>query len=231
MKKIFNLLALSGVLFTSENVSAQEFVMKNSIDSFSYAAGVNIGKNMKSQGLDKVNGSMLLQGMQDVFNNQPTKMTEEMCNTTLQSTMQAYMNKKAAAAKEKQDAFFNENKMKKGVVALENGLQYEVLTPGDPSGMKPKPEDTVVVNYKGTLVDGTEFDNSFKRGQPAEFPLNGVIRGWTEILQLMTKGASWKVYIPSELGYGERGAGGAIPGNAILIFEINLIDIKPAATK
>jgi FKBP-type peptidyl-prolyl cis-trans isomerase FklB len=108
---------------------------------------------------------------------------------------------------------------------------YEVIKAGDPNGIKPRAIDTVEVDYIGTLTDGTEFDNSVKRGQPATFPLGGVIKGWTEILQLMTIGAHWKVYIPSELGYGERGAGGSIPPNATLIFEITLRDIKPAVSK
>ena len=123
-------------------------------------------------------------------------------------------------------AFFN--KTKAGVVALPNGLQYEIQKEGEPNGAKPKAIDTVVVNYIGTLTNGTEFDNSFKRGQPASFPLNGVIRGWTEILQLMPKGAKWKVYIPSELAYGENPPSQQIPANAVLVFEISLEDIKPA---
>ena len=125
--------------------------------------------------------------------------------------------------------FLNKNKERKGVIALPNGLQYEILQAGEENGMKPKAIDTVVVDYVGTLIDGKEFDNSLKRGEPATFPLNGVIKGWTEILQLMTKGAHWKVYIPSELGYGDRGAGGSIPPGAVLIFEITLRDIKPAS--
>ncbi len=112
---------------------------------------------------------------------------------------------------------------------MPNGLQYEVIKTGNPAGMKPQAVDTVVVNYIGTLTNGTEFDNSVKRGQAATFPLNGVIRGWTEILQLMPKGSHWKVYIPSELGYGENPPQGApIPPNAVLIFEITLEDIKSA---
>jgi FKBP-type peptidyl-prolyl cis-trans isomerase FklB len=117
------------------------------------------------------------------------------------------------------------------VITLPNGLQYEILKAGDATARKPLATDTVVVNYKGTLVDGTEFDNSFTRGEPATFPVNGVIRGWTEILQLMPKGSHWKVFIPSELGYGDRGAGGAIPPGAALVFEIVLEDIKGAAIK
>ena len=120
------------------------------------------------------------------------------------------------------------NKSRKEVTTLANGLQYEILQAGDPNGIKPTAQDTVVVHYVGTLIDGTEFDNSVKRGEPATFPVGGVIKGWTQILQLMTKGAQWKVVIPSELAYGERGAGAQIPPGSVLVFEINLIDIKPA---
>ena len=202
--------------------------MKNNIDTFSYAVGMNVAQSMKNQGVDHINGALLVSAMEDVFGGKQTKLTEEMANENLQSTIQAYMKKKADAAREKEQGFFTENKKRPGVIALPNGLQYEVVKSGN-GGSKPKAVDTVKVNYRGTLTDGTEFDNSYKRGEPAEFPLNGVIRGWTEILQLMSVGDSWKVYIPSELGYGERGAGGAIPGNATLIFEIELLDIKPAS--
>jgi FKBP-type peptidyl-prolyl cis-trans isomerase FklB len=134
-----------------------------------------------------------------------------------------------SAEKAKGEAFLKANKLKTGVTTLPNGLQYEIIEPGEPNGMKPTAADTVVVHYAGKLIGSDEFfDNSFKRGEPAEFPVGGVIRGWTEILQLMPKGAKWKVYIPSELGYGDRGAGHAIPAGATLIFDINLIDIKKA---
>ncbi|MEY4703549.1 MAG: hypothetical protein RIR96_1446, partial [Bacteroidota bacterium] len=145
--------------------------------------------------------------------------------------LQEFNQKKSAAQKEIGTAFLAENKKKPGVTTLPNGLQYEVMTAGDPNGQKPTAKDTVVVHYVGTLIDGKEFDNSVKRGEPATFPLGGVIRGWTEILQQMTVGAKWKVYIPSELGYGERGAGGQIPPHSTLIFEINLLGIKPAVVK
>lgn len=229
MKHVFRrsllTLSISFILFAGR---AQDAVMKNTIDSFSYAAGMNIAQNMKSQGIEIINGALLVRAMDDVFSNKPTKMTEDMASNTLQNTIQAYMKKKAEAAREKEQGFFNENKKNPGVISLPNGLQYEVIKTGA-GGAKPRAIDTVVVNYRGTLTDGSEFDNSFKRGEPATFPLNGVIRGWTEILQLMSKGDSWKVYIPSELGYGERGAGGAIPPNATLVFEIELLDIKPAS--
>ncbi|MEO7265290.1 MAG: FKBP-type peptidyl-prolyl cis-trans isomerase, partial [Ferruginibacter sp.] len=152
-------------------------------------------------------------------------------NATLQHQLQAFAQKKSGAETAKGKAFLEANKKRPGVITLPDGLQYEILKGGDASAIKPLASDTVVVNYKGSLIDGTEFDNSFTRGEPATFPVNGVIRGWTEILQLMPKGSHWKVYIPSELGYGDRGAGGAIPPGAALVFEIVLEDVKGAVVK
>lgn len=222
------MLAASPAIAQKKKEEPKAASMINQLDSFSYAAGMSIAQNMKSQGLEDINGPLMIAGMQDIFKGKTPLMTEEMANQKLQETIQAYMNKKAEAAKQKEKAFFAENKKRPGVTELPNGLQYEVMRAGDPSGTKPRPQDTVVVNYKGTLIDGTEFDNSYKRGEPASFPVGGVIRGWTEILQQMTKGSNWKVYIPAELGYGERGAGSTIPPSATLIFEIDLLDVKPA---
>ncbi len=206
-------------------------VLKTPIDSFSYAIGINVGSSLKSEGLTQINLDMMFKGFEDILKNKTQLMTAEKAQQTIQQKLQEYAENKKRDAKQKSEIFLNECKKRKEVVALENGLLYEVLQSGDPSGMKPTKEDTVVVDYVGTLIDGTEFDNSIKRGQPATFPLGGVIRGWTEILQLMHPGDKWKVYIPSELGYGERGAGGSIPGNAALIFEINLREIKKAVSK
>lgn len=205
--------------------------MKSLLDSFSYAAGVNIAENMKGQGITTFNLPLMMEAFVDVLSNKPTQLSKEQANMTLQKQLQEFQQKKLAIQKEKETTFLNSCKAKKGVISLPSGLQYEILKAGEENGMKPTPIDTVVVDYVGTLVDGTEFDNSIKRGQPAEFPVGGVIKGWTEILQLMTKGAHWKVYIPSELGYGERGAGASIPPGSTLIFEITLKDIKPAVAK
>jgi len=205
--------------------------MKTLLDSFSYAAGVNIAENMKGQGITTFNLPLMMEAFVDVLSNKPTQLSKEQANMTLQKQLQEFQQKKLAIQKEKETTFLNSCKAKKGVISLPSGLQYEILKAGEENGMKPTPIDTVVVDYVGTLVDGTEFDNSIKRGQPAEFPVGGVIKGWTEILQLMTKGAHWKVYIPSELGYGERGAGASIPPGSTLIFEITLKDIKPAVAK
>ena len=215
-------------------IAAPEFnpaILKNSMDSFSYAVGLNIGENMKGQGIPDLNLTLMSKAIDDVMKDRPKILSPEKANMTLQQKLQEFTKKKAEAAKSKEQTFLADCKKKEGLISLPNGLMYEIIKDGDPNGIKPKAIDTVVVDYVGTLTDGTEFDNSIKRGQPATFPLGGVIKGWTEILQLMTIGAHWKVYIPSELGYGERGAGGSIPPNATLIFEITLRDIKPAVSK
>lgn len=203
--------------------------MKNLNDSFSYAAGLSIAKSMQQQGVTKLNGALLQQAISDVMNNSKCLLTEEQANMTLQEQLKAYAQKKYEEATTAGLAYQNENKKNPKVISLPNGLQYEILKAGEAQGYQPKPTDTVLVHYVGTTIDGKEFDNSVKRGEPARFPLNRVIKGWTEILGLMTKGAKWRVVIPSDLGYGQQGAGGAIPPNATLIFEIELIDIFPAS--
>ncbi len=209
----------------TDSVNASRFT--NAVDSFSYAAGVSIANSMKSQGVPGINSELMSMAMNSVFANDSLLMTTQMADQTLQEKIQQFMTQKAEAEKAKTAAFFAENKLKPGVVSLESGLQYMIITEGNPAALKPGPTDTVEVHYHGTLLDGTVFDSSVKRGETIKFPVNGVIKGWTEILQLMPKGSKWKVWIPSELGYGERGTGGAIPGNAMLIFDIDLIDVLP----
>ena len=213
-------------------------IMKNLNDSFSYAAGLNIATNMKEQGITNVNGTLMAKAINDVFNNRPKALDANVANSCLQSQLSVYNEakgaenkKKAAAEKAKGKAFLEANKARTGVVTLPDGLQYEIIKAGDPAGIKPTANDTVVVNYIGKLIDGTEFDSSTKNGGPVTFPVGGVIKGWTEILQLMSKGAHWKVYIPTELGYGDGGAGAAIPPGAALVFDIMLEEVKPAAVK
>jgi FKBP-type peptidyl-prolyl cis-trans isomerase len=142
---------------------------------------------------------------------------------TIQTKLQEFMTEKTNAEKATGAKFLEENKKKPGVITLPSGLQYEIITKG--TGAVPKATDTVKANYMGSLIDGQEFDNSYKRGEALTIPVGGVIRGWTEALQLMPVGSKWKLYIPSDLGYGDRGAGGSIPGGAALIFEIELLDI------
>lgn len=206
--------------------------LKNATDSFSYAAGFNIAKSMKQQGVPSVNGDMVKKAMEDVYADKTPLLNEEQSNMTLQEKLQAFMQKKMEADKAKSTAYLNENKKKPGVKVLPSGLQYEVLKSGPVGGKKAtSPQDTVVVHYRGTLTNGEKFDASYDRGEPATFPLNQVIAGWTEIGQLMTVGDKWKVTIPSELAYGEAGRGPMIGPNQVLLFEMELIDVKPVAVK
>ena len=202
---------------------------KNAVDSFSYAAGMNIAASLMQAGATKINSTLFAKALNDVYSKSKTDLTIEQAGMTLQQKLQEFTKKKTDAQKQESQIFLDKNRKRSGVITLANGLQYEVIKAGDPNGAKPKVIDTAVVNYIGTIANGTEFDNSFKRGKAASFALNGVIKGWTEILQLMTKGAHWKVYIPGDLAYGEYPPQGSpITPNAMLIFEITLEDIKPA---
>ena len=206
-------------------------ILKNLEDSFSYALGLNIANNLIQQGIDKISNAAMQRAMEDVFNKRPYLMNEQQSNTCIQEKIQGSMAKKNELVKSQGNAFLATNKKKPGVISLPNGLQYEVLKKGDANSPKPALQDTVVAHYAGTLINGKKFDNSYDRGEPLTIPVAGVIKGWTEILQLMHIGDKFKVYIPSELGYGERGAGADIPGGAVLIFEMELLAIKPAITK
>jgi FKBP-type peptidyl-prolyl cis-trans isomerase len=208
-------------------------VLTDTKSRVSYAIGLNIGHSFKAQDID-VDVGLVTRAIQDVAAGRPELMTEPEVKQTLtafQQEMRANMMKKRAEQglknKAEGEAFLAANKSQPGVTVLPDGLQYQVLTTG--AGPLPAASDTVTVNYRGTLIDGTEFDSSYKRGQPASFPVGGVIRGWTEALEKMPVGSKWKLFIPSELAYGESGQRG-IPPNAVLIFEVELLDTKaPAA--
>ncbi len=209
-------------------------VLKGNTDSISYAMGVNVATYFKSKGIDVLNTAMVKKAFDDVLAGKPTILTIQQCDQVMQEKMQSLQERLQAAAKLKIDAekakgkqFIDEVKSRPGVTVLPNGLVYEVLKSGPADSPMPTLTDTVVAHYAGTLIDGVEFDNSYKRGAPLKITVMGVIRGWTEILQRMRKGDKWKVYIPSDLAYGDRGAGAAIPGGATLIFEMELIDINP----
>jgi FKBP-type peptidyl-prolyl cis-trans isomerase len=211
-------------------------MFKNLLDSFSYAAGYNVATNMKAQGIVSLNPAIMQKAIDDVFKNRKSVLGEQEINSCLQSQLQIFAKMKEESAKkgasaeiERGRAFLEANKKRSGVITLPSGLQYEVLKKADSATAKPLPTDNVTVNYMGTLIDGREFDNSFKRGQPATFQVTGVIRGWTEILQLMSVGDKWKVYIPTELGYNLNPRDpNAIPPGAALIFEITLEGINTA---
>ncbi|MGN6542706.1 MAG: FKBP-type peptidyl-prolyl cis-trans isomerase [Ginsengibacter sp.] len=192
-------------------------------DSLSYSIGVQVAEYYKTMGVEKINTDYVAKAFHDVLNNKPLTISEDECNMNIQQKLQQFMATKVSAVKEAGKKFLEENKKRPGVITLPDGLQYEIITKG--TGPIPKATDTVQANYIGTLINGEEFDNSYKRGTPLTIPVSGVIRGWTEALELMPVGSKWKLFIPSDLGYGDRGAGGAIPGGSALIFEIELLNI------
>jgi FKBP-type peptidyl-prolyl cis-trans isomerase FklB len=199
-------------------------------DKQSYAIGLSVGKNLTRDMID-VEPKFVMQGMQDELNKVKPQLTDDQIRAVmvaLQTEVQKKVEAKRAADliknKKDGDAFQAANKAKPGVVTLPDGLQYKILTPG--TGAKPTAADTVVVNYRGTLVDGTEFDSSYKRGTPATFRVGGVIKGWTEALQLMPAGSKWQIVIPSDLAYGERGQS-TIGPNSTLVFDVELVSIQP----
>ena len=224
------IIALSiGIL--AGQVYAQDAVLKTQKDKVSYSIGMDIGTTLKKQELD-VDPAILARGIRDSMSGQKPLMTDQEMRdtiTTFQKEMMAKQQEQTKQMGEKNkkqgEAFLAENKKKEGVKTLPSGLQYKVIKAG--KGKKPKATDTVTTHYRGTLIDGTEFDSSVSRGKPASFPVNGVIPGWTEALQLMEEGAKWQLFIPSNLAYGERGTpGGPIGPNATLIFDIELISVQ-----
>jgi FKBP-type peptidyl-prolyl cis-trans isomerase FklB len=214
-------------LFLVSQVNAQEnLVLKNQKDKMSYIIGMDIGNNLKKQSID-VEPNILVKGVKDALTGGKPLLTEQEIRETMtafQNEMRVKQEVVAKKNKEQGDSFLAENKKKEGVKTLQSGLQYKVIKVG--VGKKPKFNDYVTTHYRGTLIDGTEFDSSYKRGQPATFQVSGVIPGWTEALQLMETGAKWQLFIPPNLAYGERGSGGVIGPNATLIFEIELISIQ-----
>ena len=194
------------------------------VDSLSYSMGVQTAEYYKAQGAVKINTQMVKKAYDDVYENKPLLISQEEADKTIQMKIEEYMAEKLKAEKEMGAKFLEANQKKPGLITLPDGLQYEIIVKG--TGPIPKSTDTVKANYIGSLINGKEFDNSYKRGQALTIPVSGVIRGWTEALQLMPVGSKWKLYLPSDLGYGDRGAGGgAIPGGATLVFEIELLDI------
>ncbi len=204
-------------------VEVPKDTVMSAIDSLSYAMGVQTASYYKSQGAEHINSAMVKKAYDDVYNNDSLKISAENCNMTIQQKLQQYMSEKNEKAKEEGIKFLEENKKRPGVVTLPSGLQYEIIKEG--TGPIPKSTDTVKAHYAGSLIDGKEFDNSYKRGEPITIPVTGVIQGWVQALQLMPVGSKWKLVIPSDLGYGDRGAGGAIPGGAVLVFDIELLEI------
>lgn len=197
--------------------------MAEELDKVSYSLGVSIARNLQSQGLKAVNVNEFSEALNDVFGEKETKISEEEVVETLNSYFGALQEEKHGSNKEDGEAFLEANKANEGVITLPSGLQYTVMTEG--SGDKPTLTSNVTTHYHGTTIDGNVFDSSVQRGDPASFPVNGVIKGWTEALQLMAVGSKWKLFIPSELAYGDRGAGADIGPNSALVFEVELISI------
>ncbi len=221
------IVAVLGVLFLANRLGAQEtLTLKTQKEKLSYIIGMDMGKNLKNQSVD-IDPNILAKGIKDALSGGKSLLTDQEIRETMAAFQKEMVAKQQALGeknKKEGEAFLVENKKKKGVTTLPSGLQYKVLKAG--TGKKPKPTDTVTVHYQGTLIDGTEFDSSYRRGQPVTFPVNGVIPGWTEALGLMQEGAKWQLFIPSNLAYGERGTGSQIGPNAALIFEVELISIQ-----
>lgn len=239
-KKIYTSAVLSALLVVTfsacndakdiKSAKAEPKPLTTLEDKAGYTIGSQIGKQLaETDGM--INNDALIMGIQDVLAKKKAQLSDEEMQRTMQefgakmkAKAMAKVQKIAEKNKSEGEAFLAKNKTKEGVVTLPSGLQYKIIKAG--TGKTPKATDTVETNYKGTLIDGTEFDSSYKRGQSASFPVNGVIKGWTEALQLMKEGGKWELYVPADLAYGERGAGQAITPNSTLIFEIELLKVK-----
>lgn len=237
MKRFASAVIVVGLLATQAcaEEKAAAPALKDQKDKVSYSIGLDIGSSFKKQSIE-VNTDVLMKGIQDGLSGDTPLMTEEEMRQTMTALQQEMMTKQMESQKKlgeknktEGEAFLAENKKKPGVKTTASGLQYKIIEEG--KGESPKPTDTVTVHYRGTLVDGTEFDSSHKRGQPVSFPVNGVIPGWTEALQLMKPGAKWQLVIPPQLAYGERGAGQQIGPHAVLIFDVELLSVKPGGGK
>jgi FKBP-type peptidyl-prolyl cis-trans isomerase FklB len=207
---------------TSGAQSAQPNPMKSASDSLSYAIGLSICNFYKSQGITGINSTMVLKALNDFKNNKPM-MNDQQAQSCIMGYMQSASGKKAEPNKKAGVAFLEENKKKDGVITLPSGLQYKILTAG--TGPKPTANDKVKCHYAGSLIDGKVFESSYNSGQPVVFGVGQVIRGWTEALQLMPTGSKWRLFIPSDMAYGDSGSG-PIPPGSTLIFDVELIDIE-----
>ena len=225
-------LTLGALLAAPITVQAQDMALDSDQKKYSYAVGTKLAQQLMQQfgrpesGIDM---EALAAGIADAVSGGDVLMNDEEATAAIEARQQVMLDEAVARAEEAEArgvAYLGENAAKEGVTVLDSGLQYRVIESGAEDGTMPSSEDTVVVHYRGTLIDGTEFDSSYSRGVPATFPLGGIIPGWSEILQLMRPGDKWEVVIPSALAYGERGAGDQIGPNETLVFEINLIEVK-----
>ena len=204
-------------------VKTEKPLLKNAIDSVSYAIGISVASYWKMEGT-KLNTTVMSKAIDDVLSNKATLMNDDVANYVTNNYINAKQERKAQSTIKQGETFLAANKQKPGVKVTATGLQYEVLK--DTVGPKPTSKDTFVVHYRGSLLDGREFDNSYNRGEPLVYPMSQVIPGWTEGLQLMSIGSKYKLFVPYQLGYGIHGREPAIPGGALLIFELELLDIK-----
>ena len=223
MKKV-NLLIVSIALILSSCNNANYKTPETEMEKVSYSLGVNVATGVKAQGIESLDINAISKAINDVFEGNDLDISEEESMQVLQEYFGKISAENQAKSSEVGIAFLAENAAKEGVTTTESGLQYEILSSGD--GAKPNATDQVSVHYHGMLTDGTVFDSSVDRGEPATFPVNGVIPGWVEALQLMSIGDKWKLTIPSELAYGDRGAGGLIGPGATLVFEVELLGIN-----
>ncbi|MCW8930653.1 MAG: FKBP-type peptidyl-prolyl cis-trans isomerase [Gammaproteobacteria bacterium] len=204
-----------------------ENIIKTNADKVSYGIGLQLAQQVKGQSFPGFNLDALVIGLKDIFDNEPLRFPEGEMQAAFSAINQQVQEAAASAAAENKaagQAFLEENAKKEGVITTESGLQYEIITEG--TGPKPTQSDMVVTHYHGSLTDGTVFDSSVDRGEPAQFPVNGVIQGWIEALQLMPVGSKWRLTIPSDLAYGDQGSAPVIGPGATLIFDIELIEIK-----
>jgi FKBP-type peptidyl-prolyl cis-trans isomerase FklB len=230
MKRMTLAVLCAALAISAAAYAADAPALQGEKEKLGYSIGMDIGATLKRQSVE-VDVDALTKGLKDSYTGGKTLLSEDESRETIAAYQKQVMEKQAEAMKQlgernkmEGEKFLSENGKKEGVKTLPSGLQYKVITPG--TGKSPKLTDTVTTHYRGTLIDGKEFDSSYKRGEPATFPVSGVIAGWTEALQLMKEGAKWQLFLPPNLAYGERGAGRDIGPNATLVFEVELISVK-----
>ena len=230
---LVSMVSLAFVSGCQQQQVGNEPTLDTELQKVSYSYGYFVGMNLRQQGVTDIENNEFVAGLKDALANEDGEMTSEEMQELIRSYGQKSQEKAAEIRKElaeanleKSQQFLQENKTKEGIQVTDSGLQYKVLEEG--SGASPSADDKVTVHYKGTLPDGTTFDSSYERGEPASFPVGGVIKGWTEALQMMKEGSKWMLYIPPELAYGERGAGprSQIGPNQVLIFEVELLEVN-----
>lgn len=214
---------ISMILMACQGNTQEKVQLKTQADSISYSIGLDIGKNLKHQSVE-VEAAILAQGIKDAGDSSKALLTDQQAQEVMMAFQQQLAVNESMKQKKSGEAFLAQNKTKEGVKTTESGLQYKVITAG--TGPKPTANQTVTVNYRVSMVDGTEIGNTFKQGQPATRAVSGFIKGWTEALQLMPVGSKWELYVPSDLAYGDMGAGNTIPPGATLIFEVELLSLQ-----